>query len=81
MQQMRHLAPGVRVALRSLDMTQLEPQMARGEVDLALMTPHAAPPSLRTRHLFDERHVLIGRWDHPRLHAGLSVSEFAQLEQ
>ena len=35
-----------------------------GDIDLALMTPQIAPPSLRTRHLFDERYVLIGR--HPR---------------
>jgi hypothetical protein len=37
------LAPGVRVALRNLDMQQLETQMARGDVDLALMTPQVAP--------------------------------------
>jgi DNA-binding transcriptional LysR family regulator len=55
--------------------------MARGDVDLALMTPQAAPPSLRTRHLFDERYVLIGRRKHPRLRDGITVAEFAQLEQ
>src|SRR3984893_15572980 len=38
---LRMRAPGVRVALRNLDMPQLETQMGRGEVDLALMTPHA----------------------------------------
>jgi DNA-binding transcriptional LysR family regulator len=59
---------------------QLEAQMARGDVDLALMTPQAAPPSLRTRHLFDERYVLIGRRKHPRLRDGITVKEFAQLE-
>jgi hypothetical protein len=31
------------VALRNLDMQQLETQMARGDVDLALMTPQVAP--------------------------------------
>jgi DNA-binding transcriptional LysR family regulator len=74
-------APGVRVALRNLDVPQLEAQVARGEVDLALMTPQAAPPSLRTRHLFDERYVLIGRRKHPRLRDGITVAEFAKLEQ
>ena len=44
------------------------------------MTPQAAPPSLRTEHLFDERYVLIGRRDHPRLRDGITVEEFAQLE-
>jgi DNA-binding transcriptional LysR family regulator len=78
--ELRTKAPGVRVALRNLDIPQLEAQMARGDVDLALMTPQAAPPGLRTRHLFDERYVLIGRRKHPRLRAGLTIEEFAQLE-
>ncbi|WP_309975089.1 LysR family transcriptional regulator [Variovorax guangxiensis] len=77
---LRARAPGVRVALRNLTMGQLEAQMARGDVDLALMTPAAAPPSLRTRHLFDERYVLIGRRRHPRLRDVITVAEFAQLE-
>jgi len=77
---LRMRAPGVRVALRNLDMRQLETQMARGDVDLALMTPQAAPLSLRSRHLFDERYVLIGRRKHPRLRNGITVEEFAQLE-
>lgn len=78
--ELRKRAPGVRVAIRYLDIAQLETQMARGEVDLALMTPQAAPPSLRTRHLFDERYVLIGRRDHPRLRDGITVEEFSRLE-
>jgi DNA-binding transcriptional LysR family regulator len=77
---LRTRAPGMRVALRNLDLPQLEAQMARGEVDLALMTPETAPPSLRARHLFDERYVLIGRRDHPRLQTRITVKEFARLE-
>jgi len=77
---LRTKAPGVRVALRNLDLTQLEAQMTRGDVDLALMTPEAAPSSLRARHLFDERYLLIGRRGHPRLRASITVEVFAQLE-
>jgi DNA-binding transcriptional LysR family regulator len=77
---LRREAPGVRVALRNLDIAQLEAQMVRGEVDLALMTPQAAPPSLRTRLLFDEHYVLIGRRGHPLLREGLTVQEYAQME-
>jgi len=77
---LRSRAPGVRVALRNLDLPRLGAQMASGEVDLALMTPDAAPPSLRTRHLFDERYVLIGRPGHPRLRRRLTVAQFAALE-
>ncbi len=77
---LRTRAPGLRVALRNLDMQHLEAQMTRGDTDLALMTPQVAPPSLRTRHLFDERYVLIGRRNHPRLRDRITVEEFARLE-
>lgn len=77
---LRKRAPGVRIAVRHLDPPQLDAQMGSGEVDLALMTPAQAPGSLRSRHLFDERYVLIGRHRHPRLRRGLSVEQFAQLE-
>ncbi|ATU94176.1 hypothetical protein BLM14_20595 (plasmid) [Phyllobacterium zundukense] len=77
--ELRMRAPGVRVALRNLDVPQLDAQMARGDVDLALMTPQAASPSLRTRHLFNERYVLIGRRKHPRLREGITVEEFAEM--
>ncbi len=78
--ELRRQAPNVRIAIRYLNLRELEAQMARGEVDLALMTPQVAPPSLRTRHLFEERYVLIGRTNHPRLRKCSSVRQFAQLD-
>ncbi len=78
--ELRKKAPGVRVAVRNLDLSQLEAQMMRGDVDLALMTPRNAPQGLRGRPLFDERYVLIGRRNHPRLRKGITVEEFARLE-
>jgi DNA-binding transcriptional LysR family regulator len=77
---LRTIAPGVRVALRNFDMSQLEAQMARGDVDLAFMTPQNTPRGLRARHLFDERYVLIGRRNHPRLRDRITVEDFARLE-
>lgn len=76
----RSEAPGVRIALRNFDLSYLEAQMSRGDVDLALMNTLGAPPSLRVRHLFDERYVLIGRRGHPHLHEGIGYEEFARLE-
>jgi len=55
--------------------------MANGDVDLALMTPEHGPQSLRSRHLFDERYVIIGRSRHPRLRRGISVEQFSKLDQ
>ncbi|WP_028603871.1 LysR family transcriptional regulator [Ottowia thiooxydans] len=77
---LRKQAPGLRIALRHLEPSALETQMAGGEVDLALMTPEHGPGSLRSRHLFDERYVLIGRRGHPGLRGSLSVERFAQLD-
>lgn len=78
--ELRQQAPGVRIALRMLDVAQLPTQMAHGEVDLALMTPSDAPTGLRSRHLFNERYVLIGRRDHPKLRRKLTALQFAQLD-
>lgn len=77
---LRREAPGVRIALRFLDVAQLEPQMSRGDVDVALINMQGAPLGLRSRRLFDETYVLIGRRGHPSLRAGLTVEEFARLE-
>lgn len=77
---LRKQAPGVRIALRHLDPPQLEAQMVKGDVDLALMTPEHGPGSLRARRLFDERYVLIGRKRHPGLRRGLTAEEFARLD-
>ena len=78
--ELRQSAPGIRVAIRNLDPQQLETQMERGDVDLALMTPESSSSSLHARHLFDERYVLIGRRNHPRLRDGITLDEYAELE-
>ncbi len=78
---LRAEAPGVRIALHQLDPLRLEAQIANGQVDLALMTPEHGPATLRSRHLFNERYVLIARKRHPGVRLGLSVEEFARLDQ
>jgi DNA-binding transcriptional LysR family regulator len=77
---LREKAPGVRIALRSLDIANLEKEMAQGAIDLALMTPDDAPANLRTLHLFHERYVLIGRKGQRHLHPGITVSDYAELD-
>ncbi|WP_250464142.1 LysR family transcriptional regulator [Microbulbifer litoralis] len=79
-QKLRQQAPGIRLAIRNLEPPRLESQMVRGEVDLALMTPDEAPPTLRTRHLYDEHYVLVGRLGHPQLGDNMSLEEYARLE-
>lgn len=77
---LRQEAPGIRVAIHNLDPQQLAKQMESGTLDLALISPKCAPPSLHARHLFDERYVLVGRRGHPQLRADISLEDYAQLE-
>lgn len=77
---LREKAPGVRIAIRHLDLSQLDQQLARCEVDLAFASHDSFHTPLRTCHLFDESYVLIGRHNHPGLKAGLPLEEFVKLE-
>lgn len=79
--QLRRSAPGVRLAIRSLDVPTLEAQMERGDVDIAVLTPELAPASLRRLLLFDERYVAVVRRDHPTVRKHLTLDQFTRLEQ
>ncbi|GAA0542956.1 DNA-binding transcriptional LysR family regulator [Rhizomicrobium palustre] len=75
---LRKIAPHLRLSLRALDPARIEEHLARGEADLALMTPELAPQGLRYRTLFEERYVLILRKAHPK--AKLSLKDYLALE-
>ncbi len=77
---LRRSAPGVRIAIRSLDVPALEAQMERGDVDLAVLTPELAPGALRRLPLFEERYVAVVRRGHPTLRRRLTLEQFARLE-
>lgn len=77
---LRRSAPGVRIAIRTLDLPTLAMQMERGDVDIALMTPELAPGSLRRLPLFDERYVAVVRRDHPAVRKSLTFEQFVRLE-
>lgn len=77
---LRREAPGIRVALRALDLARLEAQATGGDIDLAFVNTRNLPPGLRARPLFDERYVLIGRRGHPGLRRRPSLAAFARLE-
>ncbi|MBI5333960.1 MAG: LysR family transcriptional regulator [Burkholderiales bacterium] len=78
---LRPLAPGIRVAVRPIDEATLAQRMEHGELDLALLTPHGAPPDLHSRRLFDERYVCAMRRGHPAAAQGaLSLEAFCALD-
>ncbi len=73
-------APGVRLAVRPLDLHAMEKQMANGEVDLCITGIQNAPPSLHARPLYTERIVSVVRRDHPGVGAQLTLDTFCNLE-
>lgn len=77
---LRKEAPGLRLGLRQLDREKLQGQMERGEIDLAMLTPSAAPEALRMRHLFDETYVVIMREGHPAGPDPLDIETFCGLD-
>ncbi len=55
-------------------------QGERGEIDLAIHIASEAPPSLHQRPLFQERYVLAGRRDHPKLKRRPTLKQFCALQ-
>lgn len=76
---LREVAPHTRLAVIPLDTRRLARQAEGGEIDIALHTCHDAPAGLRQRALLDERYVLVGRADHPRLRRRPSLAQFCGL--
>lgn len=79
---LRRQAPNINVAVVPVNYEQLAEQLARGEIDFALVTPETTPQDLHARDLFEEHYVCMMRADHPD--AGpesLSLTRFCELEQ
>jgi DNA-binding transcriptional LysR family regulator len=77
---LRKEAPGIRIAIRTLDGAAVGGQMERAEVDLALMTAETAPQNLRRRVLFEENYKTIVRHNHPRIRRTLTLKALVREE-
>ncbi|MEG3129793.1 LysR family transcriptional regulator [Pantoea cypripedii] len=77
---LRVAAPDCRVAVFGLNPPMVAQQLEKAELDLIFHTGDHAPETLHQRKLFSERYMLAGRRGHPRLHPGLTIDEFCQLE-
>ncbi len=73
-------APGVRLAVRPLDLQAVAKQMESGEVDLCITGLQNAPPGLHARPLYEERLVSVVRRRHPGIGARLTLDKFCSLE-
>lgn len=77
---LKPLAPGIRVRIIPESPAALFAQTERGEVDIALLTPHSTPPDLHSRALYQEEYVCLMRADHPQVAAPLTLDLFCELE-
>lgn len=81
MAELKKKAPGVRVAVISVNQDSLSRQMEQGEVDLALVTPETTPEELHGRALYEEQYVCMMRADHPTAVSGhITLEQFCSLE-
>ena len=68
----RAIAPGARFTIRTVDGLDVQQQLERSDIDLAIMTPDAAAPNLHARHLFEEHYVCAMR---PRSSGGRRAAD------
>jgi DNA-binding transcriptional LysR family regulator len=73
-------APGVRLAVRALDLQTVAKQMETGEVDLCITGLLNAPAGLYQQPLYTERMVSVVRRKHPGVGAHLTLEQFCNLE-
>jgi DNA-binding transcriptional LysR family regulator len=62
---LRKQAPNIRVSVQPVDNQELQSQLDRGDIDLALVTPEPTAPGLHATALFDESYVCVVRAEHP----------------
>src|ERR1017187_7610845 len=73
-------APGVRLAVRPLDLQTVAKQLESGEVDLCVTGLQNAPAGLHQQPLYAERMVSVVRRKHPGVGARLTLEKFCSLE-
>ena len=72
----RREAPLARLAIRNLEIANLDRMLARGELDLAITIPEFADPGLQTRPLYREEYVCAVRDSHPIRAPRVSMKRF-----
>ena len=78
--EMRARHPQVRLVVVEATSTSLEPQLAHGALDVAVVNLPVPGPELVTMALFDEDLVLVTPADHPLADAKVTMADLAGLE-
>jgi DNA-binding transcriptional LysR family regulator len=78
--QVRRLAPGVELELHAHKGRAPAPELARGELDLAVGTFLESEPGVEREVLLRETFACLVRRSHPRAKGKLSVQDYAELD-
>lgn len=74
-------APGINLAVRPIIDDQVTQQLARGDVDLALLTPETTAEELYSRNLYQEEYVCVAHRSHPAAqHLSMTLDQFCHYE-
>ena len=71
--------PGVRVSFRTPNPDLITTQLERGQVDLLIADKRNVPSDLKSRRLYNERHVMAQRKGHPRGTQALDLDTYCSL--
>ena len=77
---LKPLAPHIRVALVPVENGQVQSQLERGQLGLALLTPENTPTEMHARALYRERYVCVLRAGHPAAGRPLTLEQFCALD-
>jgi len=78
---LKQRAPLIRIAVRPVDSGRMYQQLARGEVDLALVTPQTTPDDLHGRALYEEEYICVAHSHHPLAAASeITLTQFCEQE-
>lgn len=79
-QELRTLAPKLKLAVEPLKIEALPVQMRNGQIDLALTVPEFVPENLHTMPLFSDRYLCAFREEHPLAGAEMSLASFCNAD-
>jgi DNA-binding transcriptional LysR family regulator len=80
MQALAQAAPGVTLDIRSVPESEVEGQLARSEVDVAIGIPAPAMEGLVCRRLLDDGFACLVREGHPRVGKRLTLATYVDLQ-
>jgi DNA-binding transcriptional LysR family regulator len=78
LEHLRKAAPGLSLAVRSLELSDIPSRLARGDLDLGITIPEFAPQEMQSRTLYRERYVGVARKRHPIFRGRIKVETFCR---